>query len=221
MGMAATKAYKGLGMEGRVAKWYAANTRKGLDEFRALARQVAGELRPQSRVLEVAPGPGYFAIELAKIGDYQVDGLDISKTFVEIGSRNAKEANVDVAFLQGNASSMPYENASFDFVFCRAAFKNFTDPVGALQEMCRVLKPGGKGLLIDLRRDVSPGSIRKAVDSMGLNFLNRIFTTLIFRFMLLKRAYTESQFRDFFSRTQFRSLDYRQSPIGLEISFER
>src|SRR3954467_1494500 len=90
------KPYKGLGMEGRVAKWYATNTRKSLDDFKALARQVAAELPPGSRVLEVAPGPGYFAIELAKLGNYKIEGLDISKTFVEIANRNAKEANVEV-----------------------------------------------------------------------------------------------------------------------------
>ena len=62
----AHKGYKGLGMEGFTAKWYASQTIKSLDEFMALARRVADELPPGSRVLEVAPGPGYFAIELAK-----------------------------------------------------------------------------------------------------------------------------------------------------------
>src|SRR5271170_3479507 len=118
------KAYKGMGMEGRMAKWYATNTGKALDEFKALARRMASELPAGSSVLEVAPGPGYFAIELAKLGDYRVTGLDISKTFVEIANRNAKQANVDVDFRQGNASDMPLEENSFNFILCRAAFKN-------------------------------------------------------------------------------------------------
>jgi ubiquinone/menaquinone biosynthesis C-methylase UbiE len=108
-----TKAYKGQGMEGFVAKWYATNTRKGLGVYQALARKVAADLRPGGHVLEVAPGPGYFAIELAKLGKYRVDGLDISKTFVEIAARNAKEANVGAAFLGGDASSMPYPTLTF------------------------------------------------------------------------------------------------------------
>ena len=128
---ASAKAYKGMGMEGMLAKWYATNTRKSLDEFKVLARRIASELAPGSSVLEVAPGPGYFAVELAKLGNYRVTGLDISKTFVEIADRNAKEAKVDVSFRQGNASDMPFESESFDFILCRAAFKNFADPVGA------------------------------------------------------------------------------------------
>ena len=59
MEQAAVKAYKGMGMEGRIARWYAANTGKSMEDFRALARRVAAELAPGSAVLEVAPGPGF------------------------------------------------------------------------------------------------------------------------------------------------------------------
>lgn len=218
---AAVKAYKGMGMEGRVAKWYAANTVKSLEEFKRLARQVAAELAPGSRVLEVAPGPGYFAIELAKLGAYRVEGLDISRTFVEIAARNAKEAGVEVAFRLGDAANMPYESESFDFILCRAAFKNFSEPVRAVQEMYRVLKPGGKGILIDLRKDASPQEVRKMVDGLNMSFLNSLFTRLTFRFVLLKRAYTESQFRDFFAQAKFRSVEFQKSSTGFEIRFER
>src|SRR5712671_3791149 len=59
------KAYKGVGMEGLTAKWYAKNTAKSMNDFRSDARRVAALLAPGAKVLEVAPGPGYFAIELA------------------------------------------------------------------------------------------------------------------------------------------------------------
>jgi ubiquinone/menaquinone biosynthesis C-methylase UbiE len=88
-------------------------------------------------VLEIAPGPGYFAIELAKLGDYRITGLDISKTFVKIAKRNAAQANVRMDFHQGNASGMSFKSDSFDFLLCRAAFKNFGAPLGALREMHR------------------------------------------------------------------------------------
>jgi ubiquinone/menaquinone biosynthesis C-methylase UbiE len=142
-------------MEGMVAKWYTTNTGKSLDEFAKLARRIANQLPGGSNVLEVAPGPGYFCIELAKRGDYSITGLDISHTFVDIASKKAAEARVRVDFRQGNASSMPFADNTFDFLLCRAAFKNFGQPVGALQEMCRVLKPGRRGMIIDLRKDAT------------------------------------------------------------------
>jgi ubiquinone/menaquinone biosynthesis C-methylase UbiE len=221
MNSAPIKAYKGIGMDGMIAKWYAANTRKSIEDYKALARRVAEELSPESRVLEIAPGPGYFAIELAKLGAYRITGIDISKTFVEIARRNAAEAGVEVDFQPGDAANMPFENETFDFLLCRAAFKNFAEPLRALNEMHRVLKGGGRGLIIDLRRDSSRESINETVDKMGLNLVNTIMTKLAFRFMLLKRAYTKSEFQQFFSQTNFRAVDIEEDLIGLEIRFEK
>src|SRR5439155_8003840 len=112
----------------------------------------------------------------AKLGNYHVAGLDISRTFVDIARRNAADARVDVEFRQGNAASMPFEDDSFDFPLCRAAFKNFAQPVRGLQEMHRVLHNGGRALIIDLRRDASQQSIDQAVEGMGLGIANSIIT---------------------------------------------
>ena len=215
------KAYKGIGMEGFTAKWYASLTLKSLDEFKSLAQRIAGEIPARSQVLEVAPGPGYFAIELAGLGAYQITGVDISNTFVQIARRNAKAAGVDVDFRQGNAANLPFAGKSFDFLLCRAAFKNFTEPVRALQEMYRVLKPGGRALIIDLRSDASPESIAEAVENMHLGPVNRVLTKLTFRFMLLKRAYTRNDFERFLSETKFTNLDIQEGPIGFELSMQR
>jgi ubiquinone/menaquinone biosynthesis C-methylase UbiE len=211
------KPYKGIGMEGFVARWYTANTRKAMPDFTALARRVAGELESGSRVLEVAPGPGFFSIELAKLGTFKITGLDISKTFVGIACRNAQEAGVDADFRQGNASKMPFESESFDFLLCRAAFKNFSEPERAVQEMYRVLKPGGRVLLIDLRRDASRREVNEMVDGMGLAWLSRVMTKLTFRFMLLKRAYTQAELEQFFAHASFRSVGVEKNAIGLEV----
>jgi ubiquinone/menaquinone biosynthesis C-methylase UbiE len=215
------KPYRGLGMEGFVAKWYANLTKKGLDDFRTLARQVALQLPPGADVLEVAPGPGYFAIELAKLGDYRITGLDISETFVQIARKNAAQANVPVDFRRGNASGMPFNRESFDFLLCRAAFKNFSQPLPALREMYRVLKPGGRALIIDLRKDTSQESVAQAVHEMKLGGFNGILTKLTFRFMLLKRAYTRSDFERMVAETHFDKVEIRESLIGLEISLNK
>jgi ubiquinone/menaquinone biosynthesis C-methylase UbiE len=168
-------------------------------------------------VLEVAPGPGYCAIELAKLGNYEIVGLDISKTFVEIACANAAKARMRVDFCQGNVSDMSFGENTFDFVFCRAAFKNFSEPKRALQEMYRVLQPGGRALIIDLRRDASKESIAQAVDAMNVGAMNRAITKMTFRFMLLKRAYTRREFEDLIAETKFHGIEIRDDLIGLEI----
>jgi ubiquinone/menaquinone biosynthesis C-methylase UbiE len=218
---AKTKAYKGLGMEGFVAKWYAKSTANSMNDFRAEAHRVAALLAPGTKVLEVAPGPGYFAIELAKLGNYAITGLDISKTFVEIAQKNAEQAGVRAEFRHGSVSNMPLESDQFDFLFCRAAFKNFSEPVRALQEMQRVLKAGGRALIVDLRRDASLEAINEAVSRMGLGIFSRVFTRLAFRFMLLKRAYTKREFEQLLTQTQFRSIGIEETLIGMDIWLEK
>jgi ubiquinone/menaquinone biosynthesis C-methylase UbiE len=215
------KGYKGLGMEGAIARWYASLTKKSLADFRALARRAAERIPPHSSVLEVAPGPGYFAIELAKLGNYQLTGLDISETFVGIARANASKAGVRVDFRHGNASNMAFANESFDFLLCRAAFKNFSEPQRALEEMHRVLRPGGQALIIDLRGDASQKSINKAVNDMHLGTVNEILTKLAFRFMLLKRAYTKREFEGMISGTKFSDTKIQENLIGFEILLSR
>jgi len=213
----ATKPYKGMGMEGSVARWYAALTRKSLKNFEELARRAAAQIADGAAVLEVAPGPGYFAIELAKLGNYVITGLDISKTFVEIARANAAKAGVRVDFQRGNASNMPFGDETFDFLVCCAAFKNFTEPQRALGEMYRVLKPGGKALIIDLRKDASMESINQAIYGMKAGWVDTIITRLTFRFMLLKRAYTRTGFEQLISETKFREFQIQENLMALEI----
>lgn len=219
--LAMPKTHRDRGMEGMVAKWYAANTGEVMREYVELAQRISREVPQGSAVLEVAPGPGYFCMELAKRGSYAITGLDISHTFVKMATERAAKAGVNVRFVQGSASSMPLPDASFDFLLCRAAFKNFADPVGALREMCRVLKPGGRGLIIDLKGDASPAEIDRYVDTMTLSWFNKIMTRMAFKTKLLKSAYTAEQFRRMLAQTNFSHADIAEEDIGLEVSMIR
>ncbi len=113
--------YKGIPMEGMLATWYARNTAKSLAEFHDCAKRIAAGLAPGGRVLEIAPGPGYLAIELARLGPYRITGVDISRSFVRIAAGNAAGAGVEVDFRHGDAAALPFAADSFDFIVCRAA----------------------------------------------------------------------------------------------------
>jgi ubiquinone/menaquinone biosynthesis C-methylase UbiE len=215
-----TKAYKGIAMEGAIARWYTKNTRQGR-EFDVLAQRISQIIPAEGHVLEVAPGPGYLAIEIAKRGRYQVAGVEISKTFVEIERANAQAAGVTIDFQQGDAARLPFGDASFDFVVCTAAFQNFTRPAQALSEMHRVLRPQGKALVIDLRRDVSPAEISQEVEKMGLNWINTLLTKWTFSTMLLKSAYTEQQIWEFLAEAKIPRARIETSGIGFELWLEK
>jgi|SRR5262245_23815245 len=210
-----TKGYRGLAMEGIIARWYARNT--ATRDHRATAELVAARAPSGGRILEVAPGPGYLAIELARLG-LRVSGLDISRSFVAMADENARRAGVHIAFHHGNAADMPFAADYFDFVVCQAAFKNFSEPVQAICEMHRVLKPGGTALVLDLRPDASPQDIRTEIDKMALGWFSSVMTRLTFKYSLLKRAYPAEQFQAMAAETPFKTCEIQAEGIGLAVT---
>lgn len=221
--MAARKGYRGMGMEGFIARSYDKNALKySAGMYREWADRLAGLVHEGSTVLEIAPGPGYLSIELARRKKCSVTGLEISRTFVEIARRNAQQAGVDVEFLQGNASSMPFPDGSFDLLFCTSSFKNFSEPFAALREMRRVLKPGAKAWISDLRRDVSDETIRDFVSgSMGARGLSGMFMRYTFERALRPRAFTADQFREMALGTSFVSVEVKNNPMDFEALLQR
>lgn len=215
------KGWKGAGMEGWIARWYARTRGKDMAQFRKAARGAAQTLSNGSRVLEIAPGPGYFAIELAKLGNYGITGLDISRTLVDIARENARKAGAAVDFQLGNASEMPFGDDSFDFIYCSAAFKNFSEPVKALDEMHRVLKPGGEAVIADLRKDAPLEEIDRFVKESGRGRIDAWLTKMTFRHLLLKRAYTQSDFTRMAAESRFGGCTVHPVPIGFEVRFTK
>jgi len=221
MQTATTKPWKGKGMEGWMARWYTRTRSHDMDDFRRQAKSVAEHLRSGADVLEVAPGPGFFAVELAKLGNFHIMGLDVSRTLVEIAAENARRAGVQVDFQRGSASAMPFADQSFDFIYCSAAFKNFTEPVKALDEMHRVLRAGGEAVVLDLRKDVSLDEIDRYVKQSGRSGFDAWMTRWAFRGMLIKRAYTQEQFMEMATKSRFGNCQINTGPIGFEVRFTK
>lgn len=209
---------KDLAIEGLTARWYNRNARKHrLGEMKEYAHLVELDLQPGAVVLEVAPGPGYLSIELAKHGKYKVVGVDLSNTFVDIARANAREAGVEVDFRQGSASDLPFPEASFDAIVCTAAFKNFREPEAALSEMYRVLKPRGTVLIVDMNRDATDAQIRELMSKMKVRGLEAMFMRLTFRHFLRKGAYTKDEFEELFARMGWRFTVIEEDGIGFRI----
>ena len=210
--------FKGPEMEGPIARWYARvrGSQSQLDLYRKQAAELTAGLEPGSWILEVAPGPGYLAIEIARLGKFEVTGLDISHTFVEIARDNARRAGVDVYFHQGDVAHMPFASATFDLIVCQAAFKNFTLPRSALAEMHRVLRPGGTAVIQDMSHDATHADIEREVGQMQLGPVSTFTTTATLE-MLKRRAYSPAQFARLAALSPFGASEIRTEGIGLEI----
>ena len=212
---------KGPEMEGMVARWYARlrSSDNQLEEYRKQAVQLTEGLPAGARVLEVAPGPGYLATEMARLG-FQVSALDISHTFIQIGSDNARKAGVRVNFRQGDAAVMPFEAESFDLIICQAAFKNFSYPSSALDEMHRVLRSGGTAVIQDMSHDATHADIELEVKKMHLGRISS-FTTKATLESLRRRAYTPMQFERLVAESAFRACELTTEGISLEVRLSK
>jgi ubiquinone/menaquinone biosynthesis C-methylase UbiE len=214
--------FKDIAIEGIAAQWYDNNTRKHrLAEMKTYAKEVAKQIQDGCSILEVAPGPGYLAIELAKLGKFEIIGLDISKDFVEIARRNAKEAGAEVEFWQGSVADIPFPDNIFDFIICTAAFKNFKEPFKALSQMYRVLRSGGAALIIDMNRNASDQQIEDYTKNMGEKGVDKLFMKLIFKYFLRNGAYTKDEFTNLISKTAFKEYDIKEEGIGFYIYLRR
>jgi SAM-dependent methyltransferase len=118
--------------------------------------RVATELAafaPRGQVLEVGSGPGRLAVQLAELTPgVQVTGLDISPEMVERAiSLSANSGVADrVEFRVGDVASLPFADASFDAVVSTFSLHHWPDPAKGLEEIYRVLRPGGVARIYDV-----------------------------------------------------------------------
>ncbi len=98
---------------------------------------------------------------------------------------------------------MPFAAESFDLVYCSAAFKNFAQPLAALDEMHRVLHPGGEAVIVDLRHDVSLADLDHYIAQSGRRRVDAWITRWAFRSFLIRRAYTLDAFTRLAEQSRF------------------
>jgi SAM-dependent methyltransferase len=149
---------------GRVAKGVLG---PGMADERRIARLLLGLSRGDG-VLDVACGPGNFSRDFARaVGpEGLVVGIDASRPMLERAVRETNEAGLrNAVFVHGDASVLPFRDASFDAVCCFAALNLFAEPFAALDQMTRVLTPGGRIAIFTSCRSRTPalGAIESAL----------------------------------------------------------
>jgi demethylmenaquinone methyltransferase/2-methoxy-6-polyprenyl-1,4-benzoquinol methylase len=117
--------------------------------WRRRAARATG-LTPGGSALDVACGSGKLTAELARLAGQRgkVVGLDFSPQMLEVARRD----HPGIEFLEGDALNLPFENATFDALTIAFGLRNLADPVRGLREMKRVVKPGGRSVVLEFVR---------------------------------------------------------------------
>lgn len=138
-------------------------------------------LRPQAgeRVLEIGPGTGYYTLDVADwVGpEGTVEIFDLQQEFLDHTSARAAERGLaNVSPTRGDATALPYEDGSMDAVLLTAVLGEIPDPVAALREIRRVLKPGGRLVVGELFGDphfTTQTALRREAAEAGLAWQER------------------------------------------------
>jgi ubiquinone/menaquinone biosynthesis C-methylase UbiE len=204
------------GIEGYFATMYAEcakNSEAMRNAYRGLAAKAASAIQ-SGKALEIGPGPGYVSIEMARLlPEVEIVGLDVSETMIEIATRNADEygASKRVEFRQGDASEMPFEESSFDFLISCGSLHHWKKPARVFEEIHRVLKPGCSALIDDLRRDTPEESVREWT-SGHVSRLMRWGAKHSF-----SEAYTAREIGGILEDSAFEDFDVKVGEMNLEI----
>lgn len=108
--------------------------------------------------LEIGPGPGYLGLEwLKKTEGTHLKGLEISEDMIAVTRKNAVEYGITdrTEYVKGDAQKMPFEDNYFDAVFTNGSLHEWAHPEDIFNEIARVLKPGGRYFISDMKRDMN------------------------------------------------------------------
>ena len=105
-------------------------------------------------ILDVATGTGDFAVETLKLNPDKVIGIDISEGMLEVGRKKMKDRGYDsrIELLSGDSENLPFEENKFDAVVVGFGVRNFENLEKGLAEMYRVLKPGGRMVVLEFSK---------------------------------------------------------------------
>ena len=126
----------------------------GIDKgWRKKAIAILKESNP-STVLDVATGTADFAIASLEAGPNHVTGVDISNGMLEVGRKKIKEKGLQstIELRYGDSESLPFQDHSFDAVTVAFGVRNFENLETGLSEIFRVLKPGGKVIILEFSK---------------------------------------------------------------------
>jgi SAM-dependent methyltransferase len=121
-----------------------------------VARRVV-QAAPHGQAVDLGCGPGQLSLGLAGLAPgLHVTGVDLSEEMIALARENALRARLQhrVSFKQGDGAGLPFPDGSQDLVVSTLSLHHWRNPVQVLDEIARVLRPGGQFLIFDLRRDL-------------------------------------------------------------------
>lgn len=137
-----------------------------------------------SKILDIACGTGDFSFEFERYSK-NVIGLDFCKEMLEIARQKAEKRNSSIKFIQGDALKLPFSDNQFDIVSIGFGIRNVDDVQKSIQEIHRVLKKGGRAVILEFGKPKNP--IMRLIYGFYSNYIMPLIGKLLAK---SKEAYT-------------------------------
>lgn len=125
---------------------------------RLVAKKLTDVLEnPEAKVLDVACGTGDLALELQKHAKAKIIGTDFCRPMLEIASDKTAKTNVSIPFVEADGMNLSFADETFDAVTIAFGLRNFSNWKDGLIELHRILKKGGKLVILEFSSPVLPG----------------------------------------------------------------
>jgi ubiquinone/menaquinone biosynthesis C-methylase UbiE len=183
-----------------------------------VARRATGMVA-RGTAIDLGCGPGYLVAEIVRQAPgLHVTGVDLSDDMLAEAEAFAQRRGMAqaVSFRKGDVQQIPFEDNSVDLVVSTLSLHHWSDPVAVLNEVARILRPGGSLLIFDLRRDLSapvwlllwfvtaflvPPALRRANEPLSSR----------------NASYTPQEARDLVQRSQLADLRVTRGPVWLTL----
>jgi ubiquinone/menaquinone biosynthesis C-methylase UbiE len=192
---------EGIDVPGAVRAYDAMNR---MPPFWALRRVVLRRLKrekPEGTLLDLGCGPGYLLRLLAdKLPRLRLVGVDVAEEALDAARKNLGPARVEL--LRGGSDNLPPPDGACDFVVSTLSLHHWSRPGEIFSEIFRVLKPGGRFLVMDLRRD-APAPVHLFICVVTAVIVPRALREIREPLGSLQAAYTVAEARGLLAETTF------------------
>ena len=195
---------EGIDVPGAVRAYDAMNRTPGFALLRRLFLRRLRKEKPEGTLADVGCGPGYLLRSLAgKLPRLGLVGVDVAEEALDAARRNLGPARVEL--LRGGSDNLPLPDGSCDFVVSTFSLHHWSRPGEIFSEFHRVLRPGGRFLVMDIRRD-APAPVHLFICVVTAVIVPRALRKIREPLGSLRAAYTVDEARGLLAETPFEDL---------------
>lgn len=185
--------------------------------YRSIAKK-ALKLKPDANdIVDIGTGPGFIAIQLAKLTGKKIKAVDLAPNMLKKANELAAKEGVQIETIEADCRKLPFKDASIDLVVSNSLIHMFEDVLPFFKELKRIVRPGGKALIQDFRRNTWAIALRLADFQSNVILKNKPLDGLG---TVIKASFTKEELDSLLREAGLTSFYIKEKILQQEISID-